>query len=373
MHNSWHMNCAENSEEEQEIIFESELAVDVELEDIPDEELENIAALEAEQEEQEPHISNVELFTKTTLKKRKAIRVSKIKTPETICSSRQYWEENEECKSPDPTDLYLKEVGIAPLLSKEEEVYYSRLSLQGDKKARKRMIESNLRLVVKIAKRYLQSGMPILDLIEEGNIGLMRAVEKFDPERGFRFSTYGTWWIQQTIERAIMSQNRTIRLPVHMVKKLNSLLRASRELAKNLDHEPTPEEIASKLNQTSHNVEKMLLLNERVVSIDSPISDDINKPLVDTLSSYDNDPAKITFDNNLKQTINAWLAKLTKNQRAVIEHRFGLNQHETSTLEQTGLNVGLTRERVRQLQTEALKILKNLFANEGIDSHTLLS
>lgn len=364
MHNSWHVNCAESSEEEQEIIFATELAVDIELA--------NIAALEAEEEAEHHHVSNVELFTETAIKKQKASRVTKTKTPEICSSNRQYWEENEDCKSPDPTDLYLKEVGIAPLLSKEEEVYYSRLSLQGDIKARKRMIESNLRLVVKIAKRYLQSGMPILDLIEEGNIGLMRAVEKFDPERGFRFSTYGAWWIQQTIERAIMSQNRTIRLPVHMVKKLNSLLRASRELAKNSNHEPTPDEIAIKLNQTSHHVEKMLLLNERVVSIDSPISDDINKPLVDTLSSYDNDPAKIIFDDNLKQTINTWLAKLTKNQRAVIEHRFGLNEHETSTLEQTGLNIGLTRERVRQLQTEALKLLKELFTNEGIDAYTLL-
>ena len=169
-----------------------------------------------------------------------------------------------------------------------------------------------------------------------------------------------------------MSQNRTIRLPVHMVKKLNSLLRTSRELSKNLDHEPTTDEIADRLNQPSNNIEKMLLLNERVVSIDSPISEEINKPLVDTISNYNNDPAQITFDDSLKKIINKWLDKLSKNQRSVIEHRFGLNNHEISTLEQTGLNVGLTRERVRQLQTEALRILKELFIQQGIDSHTLL-
>ncbi len=281
MHNSWHASCTENSEEEQEIVFDAELAVALE------ENLENEDKLAEEQDaEQDPaHHSNVELFTKTTIKKRKATKHSQSKDEDVENNPRQYWEEHEESKSPDPTDLYLKEVGIAPLLSKEEEIYYGRLAIKGDKQARKRMIESNLRLVVKIAKRYIQSGMPILDLIEEGNIGLMRAVEKFDPERGFRFSTYGAWWIQQTIERAIMSQNRTIRLPVHMVKKLNSLLRTSRELSKDLDHEPTPNEIAVKLNQSSNNIEKMLLLNERVISIDTPISEEINKPLVDTLSS----------------------------------------------------------------------------------------
>src|SRR3990167_7915021 len=153
-------------------------------------------------------------------------------------------DQDEEGISKDPTDLYLKEIGVAPLLSKEEEVFYGRLVKQGDASARKRMIESNLRLVVKIARRYLRSGMPILDLIEEGNIGLIRAVEKFDPERGFRFSTYSAWWIQQTIERAIMSQNRTIRLPIHMVKRLNRCLKASNRVAKHLNHEPSAEDIA---------------------------------------------------------------------------------------------------------------------------------
>ena len=368
MHNSWHV-ANENELENEELAFDADLALEIE------QSLDNLVEIADDDRELEDPITDghIDQFSKTTIKRGRA-KNKTVKLNSSPDSSRQYWEDHGDEKSPDPTDLYLKEVGIAPLLSKEEEVYYGRLALKGDKAARKRMIESNLRLVVKIAKRYVQSGMPILDLIEEGNIGLMRAVEKFDPERGFRFSTYGAWWIQQTIERAIMSQNRTIRLPVHMVKKLNSMLRTSRELAKNLDHEPTHEEIADRLKQSSNNVEKMLLLNERVVSIDGPISDDINKPLVDTLSSsISNDPAEIVFDQNIKQIINKWLQKLTKNQRAVIEHRFGLNNHETATLEQTGENVGLTRERVRQLQTESIRLLKEIFQQNGIDSHTLLS
>jgi RNA polymerase nonessential primary-like sigma factor len=368
MQGFWTAHNDNELSENLEIAFAEELANkdNCELVDIDE-----LLDLEEEvTDQQDLHPSSIEQFTETTVVKK--YRKSKKNASANPTSNRQYWEEQENEKSPDPTDLYLKEVGFAPLLSKEEEVYYGRLALQGDSQARKRMIESNLRLVVKIAKRYLQSGMPILDLIEEGNIGLMRAVEKFDPERGFRFSTYGAWWIQQTIERAIMSQNRTIRLPVHMVKKLNSLLRTSRELSKDLDHEPTADEIANKLNQSSNNIEKMLILNERVVSIDSPISDEINKPLVDTICNYNNDPAQIIFDDNLRKIINKWLDKLTKIQRAVIEHRFGLNNHETSTLEQTGLNIGLTRERVRQLQTEAIRILKELFDKQGIDCNTLL-
>ena len=282
--------------------------------------------------------------------------------------------ELEEEKSPDPIDLYLKEIGEKPLLTQNEEIYYARLVQHGDQQAKKRMIESNLRLVVKIARRYLRSGMPILDLIEEGNIGLIRAVEKFDPERGFRFSTYGAWWIQQTIERAIMSQNRTIRLPVHVVKRLNSCLRTSRELSKSLDHEPTTNEIAKKLNKTNKDIEKIMELNERIASIDSFISEEIQKPLLDTVGTdQQDDPAQITFKENIKQTINKWLSLLTKNQQAIIERRFGLNDHEPTTLEQTGIDIGLTRERVRQLQTEALHTLKDIIQTQGIDVNLLFN
>lgn len=275
--------------------------------------------------------------------------------------------------SSDPTDIYLKEIGAAPLLSKEEEVYYARLVSQGDLKAKKRMIESNLRLVVKIARRYVRSGMPILDLIAEGNIGLIRAVEKFNPELGFRFSTYGAWWIQQTIERAIMSQNRTIRLPVHMVKRLNSCLRVSRDLAKELDHEPTHDEIAHKLDKTPEEVEKILTLNERIISIDTPISDEISRPILDTMGSCIDDPAAEVLSNNLKKNILQWLDKLTTMQRAVVERRFGLNEFEPTTLEQTGKDIGLTRERVRQLQSEALKALRVFIESLGEDFNTLIS
>lgn len=274
--------------------------------------------------------------------------------------------------SPDPTDIYLREIGMSPLLSKEEEIHFGRLAKQGDESARKRMIESNLRLVVKIARRYVRSGMAILDLIEEGNIGLMRAVEKFDPERGFRFSTYSAWWIQQTIERAIMSQTRTIRLPVHMVKRLNTCLRATRNLAKNQNHEPTVEEIAAAWGQSTQEVEKMMSLNERVISIDMPISEEMNKPILDTISHENDDPLEFLNRDKLKKNLEKWLLGLTPKQRAVVEHRFGLNGQEPLTLDQTGQAIGLTRERVRQLQTEALKLLRYEIEKQGNDLDSLL-
>lgn len=274
---------------------------------------------------------------------------------ETETSYCSYWEDD---YSPDPTDLYLKEIGSSPLLTKEEEIHYSKLARSGHLDAKQRMIESNLRLVVKIARRYLRCGMPILDLIEEGNIGLMRAVEKFDPDRGFRFSTYGAWWIQQNIERAIMSQNRTIRLPVHMMKRLNRCLRTSKELSKNLNHEPSYDEIAEACGKSSEEVQSLMSLNERIVSIDANISDDISRPLLDTLSNHRNDPIEELHHGHLKKHISLWLGALNKNQRAVIERRFGLNGYDVVTLEQTGQEIGLTRERVRQLQSEALKKLK---------------
>lgn len=274
--------------------------------------------------------------------------------------------------SPDPTDLYLREIGISPLLNKEEEVHYGRLARKGDESARKRMIESNLRLVVKIARRYLRSGMSILDLIEEGNIGLMRAVEKFDPERGFRFSTYSAWWIQQTIERAIMSQTRTIRLPVHMVKRLNGCLRTSRSLAKNLDHEPTIDEIAQAWGQPADEVEKLMALNEKVVSIDMPISEEVNKPLLDTIGDTIEDPIYYLSYDKLKKNLEGWLCNLNSKQRAVVERRFGLNGFDPMTLDQTGQEIGLTRERVRQLQAEALKLLRQEIEKQGVDLDNLL-
>ncbi|CSA25704.1 RNA polymerase sigma factor RpoS [Vibrio cholerae] len=186
-------------------------------------------------------------------------------------------------KSLDATQMYLSEIGFSPLLTAEEEVLYARRALRGDEAARKRMIESNLRLVVKISRRYSNRGLALLDLIEEGNLGLIRAVEKFDPERGFRFSTYATWWIRQTIERALMNQTRTIRLPIHVVKELNIYLRTARELSQRLDHEPTPEEIALELDRPVDDVTKMLRLNERISSVDTPIGGDGDKALLDIL------------------------------------------------------------------------------------------
>ncbi len=277
-------------------------------------------------------------------------------------------------KTLDATQLYLGEIGFSPLLSAEEEVHFARMAQRGEEAGRKRMIESNLRLVVKIARRYLNRGLSLLDLIEEGNLGLIRAVEKFDPERGFRFSTYATWWIRQTVERAIMNQTRTIRLPIHVVKELNVYLRAARELTQKLDHEPSAEEIAELLDRPLADVKKMLSLNERVTSIDSPIGPDSEKTLVETIpDQHVSDPAFLLQDSDMRSSINSWLLELSEKQREVISRRFGLLGHESSTLEQVGLEIGLTRERVRQIQVEALKRLRAILEKQGLSSQSVFS
>ena len=275
-------------------------------------------------------------------------------------------------KTTDATQMYLSEIGFSALLSAEEEVYYARLALKGDEKSRMKMIESNLRLVVKIARRYLNRGLPLLDLIEEGNLGLMRAVDKFDPERGFRFSTYATWWIRQTIERAIMNQTRTIRLPIHVVKELNIYLRAARQLTQLLDHEPTPEEIAELVDKPIADVKKMLGLNEKTTSVDSPIGHDDRKSLLDTLPDENSlEPSVLLTDENLRKHIEHWLNLLSENQREVIVRRFGLRGNERATLEEVGREISLTRERVRQIQVEALKKLRELLEEYGFSGENI--
>ena len=267
----------------------------------------------------------------------------------------------------DATQIYLSEIGFSPLLTAEEEVYFSRLSLKGDEPSRKRMIESNLRLVVKIARRYNNRGLPLLDLIEEGNLGLIRAVEKFDPERGFRFSTYATWWIRQTIERAIMNQTRTIRLPIHVVKELNIYLRASRELIQKLDHEPTAEDIAEHLDKPVTDVNKMLRLNERIASVDTPFAGDSEKALLDVIADEKSaGPENDLQSNDMSNNIVHWLNELNSKQREVLARRFGLLGYEPATLEDVGSEIGLTRERVRQIQVEALKRLRDILSQQNL-------
>lgn len=285
------------------------------------------------------------------------------------------WLNQEEVsKTLDATQLYLSEIGYSPLLTAEEEVYFARRALKGCEASRKRMIVSNLRLVVKIARRYNNRGLALLDLIEEGNLGLIRAVEKFDPERGFRFSTYATWWIRQTIERAIMNQTRTIRLPIHVVKELNVYLRTARELAQELDHEPTAEDIALHLDKPIDEVSKMLRLNERISSVDTPIGGENDKALLDILADdNESSPEDELQDSNIKQNIVSWLQELNAKQREVLARRFGLMGYEPSTLEDVGAEIGLTRERVRQIQVEGLRRLKDMLSSQGLDLESVFS
>lgn len=272
----------------------------------------------------------------------------------------------------DATRLYLNEIGFSPLLSAEEEVYFSRLAQKGDERARQRMIESNLRLVVKIARRYMNRGLALLDLIEEGNLGLIRAVEKFDPERGFRFSTYATWWIRQTIERAIMNQTRTIRLPVHLIKQINQYQRAARKLAQTMDHEPSHEDIAKVLDLRLEDVKELMSLNDQITCVDSPIANREKLLLEAAAEGGSSDPTSVLQDEEMQRCIEAWLAQLNEKQRQVVESRFGINGQDAATLEEVGESIGVTRERVRQIQVEALKRLRKILEREGMSAELLL-
>ena len=276
-------------------------------------------------------------------------------------------EAKEDARSLDATQMYLSEIGFSPLLTPEEEVHFARLAQKGDDAGRRRMIESNLRLVVKISRRYLNRGLSLLDLVEEGNLGLIRAVEKFDPERGFRFSTYATWWIRQSIERGLMNQTRTIRLPIHVVKELNVYLRTARKLAQTLDHEPTAEDIASELSCDVKDVRKMLKLNERVTSIDTPLGSDSERTVVDTVADpSEQDPSELLQNEDLTQNLDRWLGELSDKQREVVSRRFGLRGYQPATLEDVGREIGLTRERVRQIQVDALKRLRVTLERHGL-------
>ncbi len=270
----------------------------------------------------------------------------------------------------DPTQLYLNEIGFAPLLTAEEEVKYGRLALQGDIKARNTMIEGNLRLVVKIARNYLNRGLTFLDIIEEGNLGLMHAVEKFDPERGFRFSTYATWWIKQTIERAIMNQTRTIRLPIHVIKELNIYLRAARNLRQGLGHEPTVEEIAESVDRPVSEVKEMFNADEKVYSYDVPMSGETDKTMSELLADDEkSNPAEMRLNEDLMEHLHDWLGELDDKHREVLEQRFGLGENdEKATFEKVGESIGLSRERIRQLQVEALRELRNIMEKHGVSS-----
>jgi len=266
----------------------------------------------------------------------------------------------------DATRVYLNQLGRSKLLTAEQEITYGKLAIQGDLEARNIMIEINLRLVVKISRRYINRGLPLLDMINEGNLGLIRAVEKFNPEKGFRFSTYATWWIRQAIERAIMNQTRTIRLPIHIVKEMNTYLKAQRHLAQLLDREPNAEDIAEHLHRPVSQVEKMLKLNERVTSVDVPSSQEQDKPILDSLS---NDAAiphdeKIQADG-IRLNICHWIYELPEKQRDVICRRYGLCGYQEATLEQVAQELGVTRERIRQIQMEGLKKLKEIMHTHG--------
>ncbi len=272
----------------------------------------------------------------------------------------------------DVTQMYLNEIGQAALLTAEQEVALARRTRDGDFEARQKMIEHNLRLVVNIAKHYANRGLVLLDLVEEGNLGLIHALEKFDPERGFRFSTYATWWIRQNIERAIMNQSRTIRLPVHVIKELNIFLRAQRHLETHGVTDPSLEDIASLTGHGVEEVRRVMSLNERVASLDAPLDIDPNLSLGEAIADENSQmPEDMLQNAEVQRHVHEWLAQLNDKQRWVIERRFGINNYDISTLEDLAMDLKVTRERVRQIQMEALRVLRNLLRRKGVSKDEL--
>ena len=260
----------------------------------------------------------------------------------------------------DPVRMYLKEIGKVPLLSAEEEIELAQRMEDGDEDAKKRLAEANLRLVVSIAKRYVGRGMQFLDLIQEGNLGLIKAVEKFDYRKGYKFSTYATWWIRQAITRAIADQARTIRIPVHMVETINKLIRVSRQLLQELGREPTPEEIAEEMNMPVERVREILKISQEPVSLETPIGEEEDSHLGDFIQD-DNVPvpADAAAFSLLKEQLNEVLGTLTEREQKVLRLRFGLDDGRARTLEEVGKEFNVTRERIRQIEAKALRKLRH--------------
>jgi RNA polymerase primary sigma factor len=286
-------------------------------------------------------------------------------------------EEEDEIKVPevehfdDAIKLYLREIQKTKLLTADEEKELALRISKGDKPARDKMIESNLRLVVKIAKRYINRGLPFLDLIEEGNLGLIKAVERFKLSKECRFSTYATWWIRQSIERALVNQSRTIRLPVHVSDDINKMLRVTRELVQRINREPTVKEVATEMQVNSTYVRRLMVLLKKTYSIERPMGENNDYFLIDTIEDTSTvSPAELLEDLNKYDLIAAWFETLSENEKRILTLRFGLDDKEPQTLDTIGRSFGVTRERIRQIEAKSLEKLKKMVESTQANQRT---
>jgi RNA polymerase nonessential primary-like sigma factor len=273
----------------------------------------------------------------------------------------------------DAMTLYLKEIGAAPLLTAEQEIELAQRAAAGDKAARSKMIESNLRLVVTVSRKYLKSGMELADLIEEGNIGLMHALEKFDPKMGYRFSTYATWWIRHNVERAIMNQSRTVRLPVHVIRELSSYKRKALQLNREYEHKPSDQDLADVMEQPIDRIRKVMSFSGDTLSLDSPMfSEDDGINYVDVIEDETQlDPVTTLEDEDLKSLMAQIIGKLDPHQYEVLKLRFGFENGDRFTLDEVAAKLGVSREKVRQVQEKALRTLRVLLSRRGVDNEII--